>query len=45
MLNKIERMTWIAFKSVVNNFLGNHKAGDYKIVISKMLEAYNTRSP
>jgi len=39
-LNAKERDAWTALQTVINNFLGNHKAPSYKSDISKMLSTY-----
>lgn len=39
-LNTLEKTAWDCFKNVVNNFLGNNKAENYKELISDLLKAY-----
>lgn len=36
-VNDTEKATWIAFKSVSTNFLGNHKADNRRVFVRKML--------
>jgi hypothetical protein len=40
MVNEVEREAWIAFKSVVNKFLGNNKDPDYVPSVANMLETF-----
>lgn len=40
LLSGRERDAWVAFKSVVANFLGNHKSADYVHVVRRCVEAY-----
>jgi hypothetical protein len=40
MLGGTEREAWVAFKSVVANFLGNNKSADYVQVVEQCIEAY-----
>jgi len=35
-----EREAWTSFKEVVNGFLGNNKAADYKAVVAVMLKNF-----
>jgi len=39
-LQGAEKVAWDAFKDVVNNFLGNHRAPDYEQRVSNLLCAY-----
>ena len=39
-LTQVERTAWDAFKDVVRNFLGNHKAANYVELVDKLLDAY-----
>jgi len=39
-LNGLQRKAWEAFRNVVDNFLGNHKADNYVDLVEDMLEAY-----
>ena len=39
-LEGCEMDAWISFKAVVNDFLGNHRAPNYKYSIRNMLERY-----
>jgi hypothetical protein len=39
-LEGTEKTAWEAFKLVVDNFLGNHKAPNYRQSVQQMLEAY-----
>ena len=39
-MNRDELNAWVSFKDVVKNFLGNHKAHNYKQLVCKMLIAY-----
>lgn len=32
-----EKKTWNSFESVIKNFLGNHKAPNYKIIVKNLL--------
>ena len=40
-LNTSEKAAWNAFKSVTQNFLGNHRSPDYEQIIEKLLHTYN----
>lgn len=40
LLNDIERNAWLAFKSVVANFLGNYKTPDHVNVVKNCISAY-----
>lgn len=40
LLGATERDAWVAFKSVVDNFLGNYKSADYVNVVQKCIRAY-----
>jgi hypothetical protein len=39
-LSQLELVAWEAFRNVVNNFLGNHKADNYVELVQDMKEAY-----
>ena len=39
-MNRVELNAWVSFTDVVTNFLGNHKADNYKQLVRKMLTAY-----
>lgn len=39
-LNGLQRKAWEAFRKVVDNFLGNHKAENYVELVQDMLNAY-----
>ena len=39
-LNQLELAAWEAFKLVVQNFLGNHRAENYAELVDNMLKAY-----
>jgi hypothetical protein len=39
-LEGTEKSVWEAFRLVVNNFLGNHKAPNYRQLVEQMLETY-----
>jgi hypothetical protein len=39
-LSDIEQAAWNALKSVCTNFLGNHKAENYREIVSEMLECF-----
>lgn len=40
LLNVVEKKAWKSFKDLVDGFLGNHKAKNYRTLISKMLRSY-----
>ena len=40
--SKVERTAWTSFISVFKGFLGNHKAKDYREIIDKLLETYQS---
>lgn len=40
LLTVVEKKAWKCFKEVVNGFLGNEKAANYKTLISKLLTSY-----
>ncbi|CAH1111013.1 unnamed protein product [Psylliodes chrysocephalus] len=37
-MNTTELEAWLAFKDVVNNFLGNHKHSDHKNIVANLLD-------
>jgi len=39
-LNETERNTWLSFKRMCKNFLGNHKAANYHAVVQDLLTSY-----
>lgn len=39
-LNEVETAAWQSFKKVVRNFLGNHKADNYREHIAELLQNY-----
>ena len=39
-MNDLEKAAWLSFVSVIQNFLGNKKADDYKELVSRLLLAY-----
>jgi hypothetical protein len=41
MMTEVEREAWIAFKSIVNKFLGNNKHPDYVTIVANMLEKFS----
>jgi len=41
-LNEIERNTWLSFKMIYKDFLGNHKAANYQDVVQNLLTSYKT---
>lgn len=40
LLSVVERNAWKAFKDVVTGFLGNEKAKNYKVLVSRMMKSY-----
>ena len=40
-MTAVEKRAWVAFVSVVKNFLGNDKAENYKDVVETMLQNYH----
>ena len=40
LLSQIEKSAWKSFKSVVQNFLGNHKAPNYREIVGELLRSY-----
>jgi hypothetical protein len=38
--NKTERNTWLLFKKICKDFLGNHKAAKYQDVVQDLLTSY-----
>lgn len=41
LLSSTEKDAWLAFKSVVANFLGNNKSPDYVNIVQKCISAYS----
>lgn len=39
-MTSIERNAWKSFREVVDNFLGNKKSPQYKVIVGKLLECY-----
>ena len=39
-LTPVEKRAWLAFKAVVQNFLGNKKSDDYKCLVEELLESF-----
>jgi len=39
-LDNTAKIAWLAFKSVVSNFLGNHKSSNYVQVVNNLLQCY-----
>ena len=39
-MTAIQKAAWISFKKVIENFLGNHRSDDYKILISTMIRNF-----
>lgn len=37
-MTRSEKRAWISFKSVVENFLGNNKAPNYKSLVQDLLD-------
>jgi len=39
-LNETERNTWLFFKRICKDFLGNHKAANYQDIVQDLLTSY-----
>lgn len=39
-MQDIERKTWHSFKSIISNFLGNHRSQEYERVVNDLLNNY-----
>ena len=39
-MNAREKAAWLAYEDVIKNFLGNKKAQNYEILVSKVLFAF-----
>lgn len=39
-MNKLEKATWLSFKDVAQNFLGNNKSPNYKQIDAKMVKDF-----
>ena len=39
-MTNIEKAAWLSFKEVTENFLGNRRSPNYKVIVSKMVENY-----
>ena len=37
-MNEIEKSAWLSFKSIAENFLGNHKSHDYEELVNGLLD-------
>ena len=37
-MNVLTIRTWIAFKSIIHNFLGNHRSADYENLLDEILD-------
>ena len=37
-MNVLILRTWIAFKSIIQKFLGNHRSGDYKNLVDEIMD-------
>jgi hypothetical protein len=40
MLSQVEKSAWRSFKNVVQNFLGNFKASNYRDIVGELLNSY-----
>lgn len=41
MLSPIEKRAWTAFINVINNFLGNKRAENYKEIVEELIASYH----
>jgi len=39
-LNETERNVWLSFKRICKDFLGNHKAANYQVIVQDLLASY-----
>lgn len=39
-MTRVEKAAWLSFKDVVKNFLGSHKADNYKTIVEGLLKNY-----
>ena len=39
-MNEIEKSAWLSFKSIAENFLGNHNSHDYEELVNGLLDNY-----
>ena len=39
-MNEIEKLAWLSFKSIVENFLRDHKSHDYEELVNGLLDNY-----
>ena len=39
-LNESERNSWLSFKRICKDFLGNHKAANYQDIVQDLLTSY-----
>ena len=39
-MTKVERDAWCAFRSVVHGFLGNHKAPNYEMLVTELIDSF-----
>ena len=37
-MNVIKHRTWIAFKSIIQDFLGNHSSADYENLVDELMD-------
>ena len=37
-MNVLTLRTWIAFKSIIQNFLGNHRSADYENLVDEIMD-------
>lgn len=41
-LDRKEKKAWLAFKSIVENFLGNHRSPEYQLVVEDLLNSFQS---
>ena len=39
-MNRVEKAAWFSFVSIVNNFLGNEKADDYREIVQNLIKNF-----
>ena len=39
-INRVEKAAWLSFVSIVNNFLGNEKADDYREIVQNLIKNF-----
>lgn len=39
-INRTEKLAWNSFKMLTENFLGNHRAADYELLVDNLVESY-----